>query len=41
MKPLFWTSKWLSKHEIEGGNYEVERFVDHSKDDEGSWRFLV
>ena len=38
---LFWTSKWLSKRRIEGGNYEVERLVDHSKDAEGNWRFLV
>ena len=41
VKPLFWTSKWLSERRIEGGNYEVERLVDHSKDAEGNWRFLV
>ena len=41
VKPLFWTSKWLSERRIEGGNYEVERLVDHYKDDEGNWRFLV
>ena len=41
VKPLFWTSKWLSKRRIEGGNYELERLVDPSKDDEGNWRFLV
>ena len=41
VKPLFWTSKWLSQRRIEGGNYEVERLVDHSKDDKGNWRFLV
>ena len=41
VKPLFWTSKWLSEREIEGGNYEMERLVDHSKDAEGNWRFLV
>ena len=40
VKPLFWTSKWLSERRIEGGNYEVERLVDHYKDDEGNWRFL-
>ena len=41
VKPLFWTSKWLSERRIESGNHEVERLVDHSKDDEGNWRFLV
>ena len=41
VKPLFWTSKWLSERRIEGCNYEAERLVDHSKDDEGNWRFLV
>ena len=41
VKPLFLTSKWLSERRIEGGNYEVERLVDHSKDAEGNWRFLV
>ena len=41
VKPLFWTSKWLSECRIEGGNYEVERLVDHYRDDEGNWRFLV
>ena len=41
VKPLFWTSKWLSERRIEGGNYEVERLVDHDKDDESNWRFLV
>ena len=40
VKPLFWTSKWLSERRIEGGNYEVERLVNHSKDAEGNWRFL-
>ena len=41
VKPLFWTSKWLSQRRIEGGNYEVERLVNHSKGAEGNWRFLV
>ena len=31
VKPLFWTSKWLSERRIEGGNYEVERLVDHPR----------
>ena len=29
VKPLFWTSKWLSERRIEGGNYEVESLVDN------------
>ena len=37
----FWTSIWLSERGIEGGNYEVKHLVDHYKDDEGNWRFLV
>ena len=41
VKPLFWTSKWLSERRIEGGNYEVEHLVDHCKDAEGNWQFLV
>ena len=41
VKPVFWTSKWLSERRIEGGSSEVERLVDHSKDAEGNWRFLV
>ena len=41
VEPPFWTSKWPSERGIEGGNYEVERLVDHSKDAEGNWRFLV
>ena len=41
VKPLFWTSKWLSNCRIEGGNYEVERLVDHSKDAQGNWRVIV
>ena len=41
VKPLFWTSKWLSERRIEGCNYEVERLVDHSKDADCNWRFLV
>ena len=41
VKPLFSTSKWLSERRMEGGNYEVENLVDHSKDAEGNWRFLV
>ena len=41
VKPLFWTSKWLSERRIEGGNYEVERLVDHSKDAEGHWPFVL
>ena len=32
VKPLFWTSKWLSERRIEGANYKA---------DEGDWRFLV
>ena len=41
VKPLFWSSKWLSESRIEGGNYEVERLVDDYKDDEGNSRVLV
>ena len=41
VKRLFWTSKWLSERRIEVGDYEVERLVGHSKDDEGNRRFLV
>ena len=41
VKPIFWTSKWLSEGRMEGGNYEVECLVGHSKDAEGNWRFLV
>ena len=41
VEPSFWTSKWLSERRIAGGNHEVERLVDHSKDAEGNWRFLM
>ena len=35
VRPLFWTSKQLSDRRIKTGNYEVERLVDHYKNDEG------
>ena len=41
VKPLFRTTKWLSERRIEVGNYELERLVDHYKDDESNWWFLV
>ena len=41
IKPLLWTSKGLSERSIDGGSYEVECLVDHCKDDEANWQFLV
>ena len=41
IKPLFSTSKWLCEPRIESGNYEVERLIDHYRNDEGNWWFLV
>ena len=41
IKPLFWTSKWLTGRRIDGGSYDVQCLVDHCKDDEANWRFLV
>ena len=40
VKPLFWTSKFLSDRVIEGGKYELKRIVEARRDAKGEWEFL-
>ena len=40
VKPLFWTSKFLSDRVIEGGKYELKRILEARRDKKGEWEFL-
>ena len=40
VKPLFWTSKFLSDRVIEGGKYELKRILEARRDGKGEWEFL-
>ena len=40
VKPLFWTSKFLSDRVIEGGKYELKRILEARRDEKGEWEFL-
>ena len=40
VKPLFWTSKFLSDRVIEGRKYELKRILEARRDGKGEWEFL-
>ena len=40
VKPLFWTSKFLSHRVINGGNYELKKILEAQRDEKGEWKFL-
>ena len=40
VKPVFWTSKFLSDRVIEGGKYELKRILEARRDEKGEWEFL-
>ena len=40
VKPLFWTSKFLSDRVIEGGKYKLKRILEAQHDKKGEWKTL-
>ena len=40
VKPLLWTSKFVSERVIKGGKYELKMILEAHWDEKGEWKFL-